>query len=187
MSLDSVGLPERLIRLGDNSPPSDAEVASNVDQQVSASSSRNPSPKPDKSQLRRIQKRLYMRRKRAEAVGRTPNMEAVKLRPGRQAGERKPRSKTGRKYLSQQDASQNSGDDDPEVNKDMSSAPTNNLPSHGQEDSEDEDNESEYEKSGMTKPYRLKKLFYECGVTAQTLSDMDLEFFSFSALGKLLR
>ena len=147
-----------------------------------------------------------MRRKRAEAIGKMANLEAVKLRPGRQARElkpAKPRSKTykprktrssgrGRKPLSRRDTSQNGDDnDDDKLNEDIRSpASTSRLPSHEQEDSEDEDNESDYGKrnrGGMTRPYRLKKLFYECGITAQTLSDMDLELFNFSALGKLLR
>jgi hypothetical protein len=144
-----------------------------------------------------------MRRKRAEAVGKTVNTESVKLRPGRTTKERKPskpRPKTykprkgqqGKNRSSSMDASQNVGEnDDLEVDEDaQSSASSRRSPSYQQEGSEDEDEEPTYErhtKGGMTRPYKLKKSFHESGFTAQTLSEMDLDFFNLTELGRLLR
>src|SRR5260221_12907725 len=179
--------------------------ASNPDQKMSISGSRDSSPGHDKAQLRRIQKRLYMRRKRAEAVGKEVNTEAVKLRPGRPTKERKPskpRPKTYKPRKAQpsgqrrdrstpMDASLNVGEnDDLKVDEDaQSSAPSRRSPSYPQ-GSEDEDEESTYErhtKGGTTRPYKLKSSFLESGLTAQTLSEMDLNFFNLTELGRLLR
>ena len=161
---------------------------------MSISDSRDPSPRPDKAQLRRIQKRLYMRRKRAEAVGKAVNMEAAKLRPGRPTKERKPSKPRPKTYKprkaqpsgqrrdcsSPMNASQNGGEnDDLEMDED---APSRRSPSYRQE--------STYErhtKGGMTRPYKLKRSFHESGLTAQTLSELDLNFFNLTELGRLLR
>ena len=90
------------------------------------------------------------------------------------------------------DASQNVGEnDDLKVDEDtQSSAPSRRSPSYQQEGTEDEDEESTYErhtKGGTTRPYKLKSSFHESGLTAQTLSEMDLNFFNLTKLGRLLR
>ena len=164
---------------------------------MSISSSRNPSPIPDKAQLRRVQKRIYMRRKRAETLGKTANTEALRLRPGRPAKDRKPakpRPKTykprkasgrGRKRHSCMDASENGGgNDELEVSEvKQSSAP----PRRPQAVSGGESTYERHTKGGLTRPYRLKRLFHESGITAETLSKMDLDLFNLTELGRLLR
>jgi len=144
-----------------------------------------------------------MRRKRAEAVGKTVNTEAVKLRPGRPTKERKPPKPRPKTYKprkgqppgnpsSTMDASQNGGEnDDLEVDENpQSSALSRRSPSYQQEGSEDEEEELTYAKhtkGGMTRPYKLKRSFDDSGLTAQALSEMDLDFFNLTELGRLLR
>jgi hypothetical protein len=79
-----------------------------------------------------------------------------------------------------------------EVNEEdvQSSTPSDRSPSHQPEDSEDNNEELTYErrtKGGLTKPYRLKRSFHESGMTSQTLSEIGLDFFNLTELGRLLR
>ena len=140
-----------------------------------------------------------MRRRRAEAVGKAANTEAVKLRPGRPAKDRKPPKPRSKKYKPRMvqgdrpmDASRNGGENNNlEVDEDaQTSTPSRRWPSCQPEDSKNEDEQLTYErrtKGGMTRPYRLKKSFHESGITTRTLSEMDLDFFHLTELGRLLR
>jgi hypothetical protein len=95
------------------------------------------------------------------------------------------------KPLSQVDASDDGEHDDLEMDEDLrSSPPPRRSPSHQQEDSENEDEESATQRrtrGGIARPYKFKQLFREQGVTAQALSEMDLDLFNLRALASLLR
>ena len=74
---DAVDQPEPDDPLSPNSPTQIAELSGDGETSPIDMSSMNA------AERRRLQKRLYMRRKRAEASGRTPIQDNVRLRPGR--------------------------------------------------------------------------------------------------------
>lgn len=182
---------------GENLP---AENASDATLQMLSTG--NLSAKLDKAEHRRIQKRLYMRRKRAEAAGKIANTEALKIRPGRPAKDLKPPKprpkkykprKTrsfGRKRLSQDVSEKSDDDSDLGVDEDArSSAPPRRSPSHQEEfdNGGEESTNGRHTRGGVTRPYKLKKWFHENGITAQIVAQMDLDIFNLTEVGKMLR
>ncbi len=148
--------------------------------------------------LRRLQKRLYMRRKRAEASGKTANLDLRRLRPGRETKERKP-SKPRPKTYSQSrkkvfsggrpPQAENQGSLNKEGDNEQSSSTHEPEPDSGDKDAYPVHEEPMYEghsKGGLRRPYKVKKLFLESGIDAEKISSMELDFFYLSKMAKLL-
>lgn len=114
----------------------------------------------DKLLQRRLKKRLYMRRKRAEKSGRPVDPISIRLRPGRESKVRKPSKPRPQKYKTK--------------NKEEA-------------DPNQEDVYEPHTKGGATRPYRIKKIFQENGVDAQMLSHVGIDLFHLLTLTKLLR
>lgn len=139
---------------------------------------------------RRLQKRLYMRRKRASHTGETVVVAAEKLRPGRKVNEKKPPRKPRAKRVAPQ------GDEgsDNSLNSYCASNPSKNtfLPSsphhHPPEDDVDEKDKraASLNKGGLTKHYKIKRGFTSKGINAKTLVDGNLELFHHSALSRFM-
>lgn len=139
------------------------------------------------SSRRRLQKRLYMRKKRAQKAGSDFTSVVTKLRPGRKLKEDKPpRSKRSK---SKGKSPEDDPDEDPmNVDDDLM-----DPPSAAVEDSEeDEDDDAKeptkrhHSKSGLTKPYKIKKEFETLGIDAGFLSQSDLDLFHLSTLSRLM-
>ncbi|KAF9475540.1 hypothetical protein BDN70DRAFT_883595 [Pholiota conissans] len=141
----------------------------------------------DRKLQRLLKKRLYMRRKRAELAGKTTVPASIKLRPGRPKKVRKPSKPQLKNYktMGRSESGSRTQSLDPEI--------ASLLPQQGSAgsiDLHDEDMESFYEtrsQGGLTKPYRIRKMFEENGVTGQVLSDLDFDFFHLSTLTRLMR
>lgn len=154
----------------------------------------------DKEQRRRLQKRLHMRRKRAEAAGKKANLAPERLRPGRLATSHKPRKRPPKTDNTQKFAEMVLHDKDPAISSD----------GEGNDDDRDEDGEAMEQRPGpeatptpsndgndneegkesaekpRTRPDRIKQIFTDGGMDSQSMLEMDLEFFHLSALAKLL-
>ncbi|PPQ67300.1 hypothetical protein CVT25_005884 [Psilocybe cyanescens] len=137
---------------------------------------------------RRLRKRLYMRRKRAEQVGRAIVPASIKLRPGRPKKHRKPTKPRQKKYSKgghAVGANQLVYHDDS-----LSPEPeSSNSPRRASSERADDDTDmyEAHSLGGTTKPYRVKKFFQENGMDGHTFSSMDLDFFHLSTLRRLLR
>jgi hypothetical protein len=118
---------------------------------------------------RRLQKRIYMRRKRAEAMGEAFDPESTRLRPGRKIREHKPaklRPKTYKKKLNKGPIS-NVGDHvSGSLNTGQAHAPN---------------------KGGLRRPYKIKQQFMERKIDAQTLNEHDLGFLHLSTLARFMK
>lgn len=134
--------------------------------------------------LRRLRKRLYMRRKRAEQTGRTVVPGSVKLRPGRQRRTRKPPKPRPKTYKTRRKLQL--GESRRGLVKDHLDSPGKSSVSSEAMEDEDMLYES-HSKGGTTKPYRVRKFFQEHGVDAQALASMDLTLFHLSTLARLIR
>jgi len=140
-----------------------------------------------------------MRRKRAEASGKTANLDLRRLRPGRETKVRKP-SKPRPKNYSQSRKKALSGGRPPQAESRGSSnkAGDNEHPSPthepepdfgGDKDANPVHEEPMYEghsQGGLRRPYKVKKLFLESGINAAKISSMELDFFYLSRMAKLL-
>lgn len=166
---------------------------------------------------RRFQKRLYMRRKRAEQRGEDVISNLVKLRPGRKAKERKSpkqRPKFHKVKSKTPSPDDNEDCDDPAMDIDILSQPipvtsfsaendSQDPPQSGEHDaegpeehadtdsSEDDSNNNGYQprysKGGSTKPYKIKKDFTENGIDGDTLTEGNLGFFHLATLDRLMK
>jgi hypothetical protein len=145
--------------------------------------------------LRRLQKRLYMRRKRAEASGKTANLDLRRLRPGRETKVRKPskpRPKSynqSRKKGGRPPQAESQGSLHKEGDNEQSSPIHEPEPDSGDKDANPVHEEPMYEghsKGGLRRPYKVKKLFLESGINAAKISSMELDFFYLSKMAKLL-
>jgi hypothetical protein len=130
------------------SPPNDEDDAGLVPSNLSPAS------------RRLISKRLYMRRKRAEASGCTAQLNPARLKPGRKASAT---SKYRRPKLR--------GDDH----------------SAGDADADDDDPNPERPERGGTRPYKIQRELERLGIGADYLRENDLGLFHFGALGRLMR
>ncbi|KAF8973260.1 hypothetical protein BDZ97DRAFT_1722449 [Flammula alnicola] len=138
----------------------------------------------EKELQRRLKKRLYMRRKRAEQAGKAVIPDLNKLRPGRQKTTRKPSKPRPKTYKPKR---MSEGYFEP---KSLSPQPETAASQPNSLDMNHEDVESICEprtQGGTTKPYRIKKVLQENGVDAEMLSHMDLDFFHLSTLARLMR
>jgi hypothetical protein len=126
---------------------------------------------------RRAQKRLHMRRKRAENAGKAFNTSVVKLKPGRQKKELESRNRASK---SDKDG--------------VSSTQQEATPSEGEDEEEDivEDNstitaKSRAHSSRRSKYNRALKTFKEYGIDGTYLDEDDLGLFELNAMGRLMR
>ncbi|KAF9566755.1 hypothetical protein CPC08DRAFT_703723 [Agrocybe pediades] len=139
----------------------------------------------DAEMRRRIKNRIYMRRKRAEKAGRPILPGIVKLRPGRQIRERKPPKPRPTKYKSRK--STRGPTKEPSCD---SHDPKHDISPRNDNASDSGDEHLQYEKhskGGVTKMYRIKKIFLDNGIDDTLLKSLELNFFSFSAVRRLFR
>ncbi|GLB37043.1 hypothetical protein LshimejAT787_0400940 [Lyophyllum shimeji] len=150
---------------------------------------------------RRLQKRLYMRRKRAAQKGAEVIADVEKLRPGRRAKERKA-SKSGARARVIPPASLHlAGDEGAPMDVDQSVAPpvtgtTSTRPERQHREEEDSENDAGIDsdvsdrprpnKGGLTRPYRIKREFASKEVDADFLNAGDMGLFHLSTLGRLM-
>ena len=144
-------------------------------------------PKSDSSKLDGeylLMKRLYMRRKRAQSSGRSVDMEAFRLPPGRQSTP-KPKSYRKRRKIARFNSSRRESSeervtvDGPEADH-VVSVPTS-------VDEMDQEDESQYGKKYFKKLPRMRNRFLEIGVDSQLASNNNLDFFHLSSLARLMR
>ncbi|KAG5651768.1 hypothetical protein H0H81_007521 [Sphagnurus paluster] len=178
---------------------------------------RSPSPSVDRDATvdpsdlspvsrRRFQKRLYMRRKRAEQRGEEPVAVVAKLRPGRKTKEPKTLAKSSRKKgentqvepesLPVEATRVASGPEDDPMDVDVDKVPVKALDvkqvEEVEEEKEDIDDKNDgtrrrRSKGGMTKHYKIKKEFAAKGISADTLINRDLGLFHLSTLSRLMK
>ncbi|THH15956.1 hypothetical protein EW146_g4611 [Bondarzewia mesenterica] len=126
---------------------------------------------------RRFQKRLYMRRKRAEATGKEVSLASGRLKPGR-----KTRGKAAEVP-------------NPAVQEEVGRTEGGEERNRDEEESEEEEmgetgkkrKEKKGKKRGKTKPQKLKHALEGVGVNAEYLQQEGMSLFHLSALGKLAR
>ncbi|EGO26118.1 hypothetical protein SERLADRAFT_462828, partial [Serpula lacrymans var. lacrymans S7.9] len=111
---------------------------------------------------RRYQKRLYMRRKRAQSTGGEVVTEVSRLKPGRKTQSRKK-------------SRQSSEASDDHENKEIQEA-----------EIQDQDDIRHPNIGGTTRPYRIRARLDKMGVDAQWLRDNNMGLFHLSSLGKLM-
>ncbi|KAI9058501.1 hypothetical protein FKP32DRAFT_1597596 [Trametes sanguinea] len=130
---------------------------------------------------RRYQKRLYMRRKRAQAMGVAVNENAVRLKPGRKPKPRPP----------PQDGAPRAKSDVVEENSSVVIDPALARPSQAQsEEQAEEHGGAGYRHpkvSGMTLPYRRQAQFAAIGIDAQRLHQEGVGLFHLQSIGKLMQ
>ena len=150
-------------------------------------------PKPNSSKSEAeylLMKRLYMRRKRAQSTGKSINMEALRLRPGRQS---KPKPKSYKKkrkvHLFNPSRKESSRESWAVVDPEAVSAPTPMAPTPM--DEMDQEDESQYNSLWsnffLKKLPRMKNRLLEIGVDSQLASNNNLDFFNLSSLARLMR
>jgi hypothetical protein len=134
---------------------------------------------------RRLQKRLYMRRKRAEQTGREITMEAVKLRPGRASnGCRQATKRNNKKSETPEPPTPAASAPEHESESD---APAQNVEPEANVDGEGVAGEEEKRKGGLNKAYRVKQILLENGIDADVLSKMNLDLFHLTTLSRVLK
>lgn len=165
---------------------------------------------------RRHQKRLYMRRKRAEAAGRPFSTTTLRLKPGRRGREgghvasipflvSSPVSPDTLPNIlddAQYTLGQETDNDDEDTNifggkqeyEATLEAAANGPPTAAmfQRERDDPDgsqttlSHKKPKKRGHTLPYKIKTQLLKCGYNAKTLRDMGLDLFHLTRLGKLI-
>jgi len=133
--------------------------------------------------LRRLRKQLYMRRRRAEQVGKPPVPVSVKLFPGRTKRPRKPPKPRPKTYNSKRSFRLLGGG--ASTNQQPDSERSQPLTNHIE--GLDESLFELRSHGGTTKPYRVKKVFQESGIDGQALSQMGFDMFHLSTLARLMR
>lgn len=106
---------------------------------------------------RRLQKRLHMRRKRAEAAGRSDQLPVQRAKPGRKSKPRKKRKTEGGSVVVEDD------------------------------DEDEEHDPRHLRVGGKTRHYKIKSVFESTDVDAEALHKKGLGLFHLSALSKLMR
>ncbi|KAL1661642.1 hypothetical protein GGF50DRAFT_117768 [Schizophyllum commune] len=133
---------------------------------------------------RRLQKRLYMRRKRAEKAGVEAVQDAGLLKVGRPKKVRPPRKRRRRGRGEDQEGAgeeqgRAGGDQDQDGREDCDDV---DGEGGGQEDGEGEEGkeDSDYahpHRGGTTAPYKARRLFEEAGITPAVLAEHKLDLF----------
>lgn len=163
---------------------------------------------------RRLQKRLYMRRKRAELTGANVTLDVARLKPGRKAKERKPRprptkyNKRGQdggdrdKIMSMAGAADSAAYANPQIpatttnNNASTSTIDQSVEAHaedrdfgsgGEEEGAGEANQYRHpHMPGTTKSNKLKTKFSKYGIDFDALRQEELDLFHPSAFGRLM-
>jgi len=117
---------------------------------------------------RRLQKRIYMRRKRAEALGEAFDPESARLRPGRKLREHKPAKLRPKTY---------------KTTKKLKKGLISNVVDHVSGSL----NTRQPNKGGLGRPYKIKQQFMEYKIDAQTLNEHDLGFLHLSTLARFMK
>lgn len=131
------------------------------------------------SHLRRLQKRLYMRRKRAEQVERSLSPVSIELLPGRERRSRKPSKSRPKISHSKQTIGLSSG---------SSKLVFDGIqPPIDPSESLDESWIEPRSRGSPTKPHRVKGTFRKNDIDAHTLSEMGLDIFHLPTLARLMR
>lgn len=112
---------------------------------------------------RLISKRLYMRRKRAEASGGTVQLDPARLKPGRKGS-------TTSKYRPPE-----------KPRRDGAGAGDGHGHGHGEVPN------SKQPVRGYTRPYKIQREFERVGISVDYLRENDLDLFHLGALGRLMR
>ncbi|KAI0335771.1 hypothetical protein GY45DRAFT_1430450 [Cubamyces sp. BRFM 1775] len=131
---------------------------------------------------RRYKKRLYMRRKRAQATGGVVNENTGRLKPGRKPKQRSARKDDTAEAESQVVAESSTMIVDPAP---QASAPgPHGTPASGVESS----GEARHPHiSGMTRPYKRQVQFASIGINAQRLHEEGVGLFHLQSVGKMMQ
>ncbi|KAL1717442.1 hypothetical protein EV715DRAFT_292322 [Schizophyllum commune] len=144
----------------------------------STPSTRDLSPKS----RRRLQKRLYMRRKRAEKAGVEAVQDAGLLKVGRPKKTRPPRKRRRRgRAGAGEEQGQAGGDQDQDGREDADAdGGEGSREDEGGGDGEDGQEDGDYahpHRGGTTAPYKARRLFEESGITPAVLAQRKLDLF----------
>ncbi|KAL1696348.1 hypothetical protein GGG16DRAFT_108462 [Schizophyllum commune] len=159
----------------DDADPSARGRSPSLDRSHSSTpSTRDLSPKS----RRRLQKRLYMRRKRAEKAGTEAVQDAGLLKVGRPKKAR-PLRKRRRRGRAGEDQGQAGEDQDQDERED---ADADGGEGSGQEDGEGEEGKEDEDyahphRGGTTAPYKARRLFEEARITPAVLAEQRLNLF----------
>ncbi|KAJ6586944.1 hypothetical protein DFH09DRAFT_239301 [Mycena vulgaris] len=154
------------------------------------------SPPLSPAARRRLGMRLYMRKKRAEAAGKEPNLTPMKLTggfPKRTVYVPKPRAKHYKKGKSHNSTQEPKRDDDAE--EELHHLNQNSGLDSPSLDLEGEDGQTVAEtivktlsdKGGITKPYKILSAFEDQGIDGHTLTESGFDIFNLPMIGKLMR
>ncbi|KAF8804677.1 hypothetical protein BYT27DRAFT_7143352 [Phlegmacium glaucopus] len=141
----------------------------------------------------RFKKRIYMRRKRAQSAGRSIDVEAVRLRPGRQTTDRKPSRPRPKMYKKKRkivlfNSGRKEGSEKPETIADPEANHAVSVPTPVDEmGQEDEAQHEPRSKGGLNKLHRTRNRFLGIGIDSQLASNNNLDFFHLSSLAQLMR
>lgn len=154
---------------------------------------------------RRFQKRLYMRRKRAELAGGTVDTTTEKFKPGRKPKERLPRPRPKAYATRKQqriskkprhDSPSSEGDEDEEGTGSQSESTTGGSGGTGDASTLDNNptctskSEGDYAHphiSGVTQPYKVKTELESLGlINAEELHAAELDFFRLAPLSRMM-
>ena len=155
--------------------------------------SETPKPNPSKVEAYLLMKRLYMRRKRAQSTGRSVDLETIRLRPGRQATDRKPSKPRPKTYKNKRKValSSSSGKEIPKEPETVADPEADHVVSVSTPaDEMDQEDESQYEsrrKGGLKKLPRMRNRFLEIGIDSQLASNNNLDLFHLSSLAQLMK
>ncbi|KAL1673409.1 hypothetical protein EV122DRAFT_255196 [Schizophyllum commune] len=131
---------------------------------------------------RRLQKRLYMRRKRAEKAGVEAVQDAGLLKVGRPKKARPPRKRRRRgRAGAGEEQGQAGGDQDQDGREDADAdGGEGSREDEGGGDGEDGQEDGDYahpHRGGTTAPYKARRLFEEVGITHAVLAEQRLDLF----------
>ncbi|KAI0657307.1 hypothetical protein C8Q70DRAFT_919762 [Cubamyces menziesii] len=131
---------------------------------------------------RRYQKRLYMRRKRAQATGGVVNENTGRLKPGRKPKQRLARRDDTAEVESQEVAESSTTAVDPTVQEpavEPHATPATEAQGGGEV--------RHPHVSGMTRPYKRQAQFASIGINAQRLHEEGVGLFHLQSIGKLMQ
>lgn len=164
---------------------------------------------------RRFQKKLYMRRKRAQQRGEEVVSDFINLRPGRKVEERKPPKQRPKYYKTKTKTSSREENEVDNIPMDVEAPSPHGIPvplpgenvsqdaAHAQghnagvpkdyeetnnsDDDDDDDHQKRYKTGGLTKPYKIKRDFMDNGIDGKTLQEGNLGLFHLSTLGRFMK
>ncbi|KAF8234014.1 hypothetical protein L208DRAFT_1359837 [Tricholoma matsutake] len=122
---------------------------------------------------RRFQKKLYMRRKRAQQRGEEVVSDFINLRPGRKVEERKPPKQRPKYYKTKTKTSSREENEVDNIPMDVEAPSPHGIP--------------RYKTGGLTKPYKIKRDFMDNGIDGKTLQEGNLGLFHLSTLGRFMK